>query len=454
MTVRRTEAWILAVIFVALISIPVVVFVAGVRPEPNQNRPPTPLPDFDASGVLDGELTPQLDAYLEDALIITPGAVAANALTDLALGESPSDKVTLGSNNWLYYTFSLTRPCLSDDDTAALADTIARAERAVAATGRTLVVAVAPDKATIVPEFLPDVETCVQEVAESLEALDEPQALITVWEDMRKARADEYAIYFRLDTHWTNAGAAVMSEAIIDTLDRDGWDEEAVKRLGTVDHEGDLTVILGLPGTEPTDELEVILPDTVLTREIRKLQTPNGVDVDSAVAVDFSIAGEPIVPGHTLVMHDSYGWALTPMIAPYFETAAIIAETDPEPGYMRQDLNAAEIIIHISVQRELHETILDRDLGTAFVAALADSYTRSGGGILGAGMPVELEERPGLDHYVIVETRDGSGGFEVGVGTRTVTLTPDSPRTAFHIDGPSTLTTSGPVNYYYVSISR
>lgn len=435
-------------------SIPIVVFVAGVRPEANQNRPPTPLPAISVSGVLDRDLTPRLDAYLEDALIIAPGAVAATALGDLAFGDSPSDKVTLGANNWLYYTFSLSRPCLSPDDVGAFADTIARAERAVALTGRTLIVAVAPDKATIVPEFLPQPATCVEEVADSLEALDSPQALITIWEDMRKARADERPIYFRLDTHWTSAGAAVMGEAIIDALTRDGWNKDAVRKLATVDHEGDLTVILGLPGTEPTDELEVVLPDTVLTREIRKLQTVDGVEVDSVVAVDFSIAGEPIVPGHTLVMHDSYGWALTPMIAPYFETAAIIAETDPEPGYMSHELNTAEIIIHVSVQRELHETILDRDLGAAFVAAFADSYDRSGGGTLGAGLSAELDERPGLDHYVVVEAQNGSDGCEIGVGARTVTLTPDSPRTAFYIDGPSTLTTSSPVNYYYVSISR
>ena len=112
---RRPEAWILTVIFVALITIPLVIFATGMRPEPNQNRPPTPLPDVNAAGVLDGELTPQLDAYLEDALFITPGAVAANALTEIALGDSPSDKVTLGTNNWLYYTFSLTRPCLSPE---------------------------------------------------------------------------------------------------------------------------------------------------------------------------------------------------------------------------------------------------------------------------------------------------------------------------------------------------
>ncbi|MEA3501843.1 MAG: hypothetical protein U9R47_03650 [Actinomycetota bacterium] len=454
MTVRRVEAWILAVIFIALISIPLVVFAAGVRPEPNQNRPPTPLPDTSVSGVLDGELTPQFDAYLEDALFITPGAVAADALTDLALGDSPSDKVTLGSNNWLYYTFSLTRPCLSPDDVAALADTIARAERAVALTGRTLVVAVAPDKATIVPEFLPQIETCVHDVAESLEALDDPESLITVWSEMRKARADERPIYFRLDTHWTNAGAAVMGQAVIDALAQDGWNEDAIREIGVADHEGDLTVMLGLPGTETTDELEVALPGTVLAREIRKLKTVTGVEVEHVVAVDFSVSGEPIIPGHTLVMHDSFGWALTPMIAPYFETASIIAETDPEPGYMSSDLDAADTIVHVSVQRELYETILSSDLGARFVAAFADTYDRSEGGTLTAGSSVDLQEHSGFDHYVIVEIQEGSDGAEVAIGLGTVALTPDSPRTAFYIDGPATLSVSAAVDYSFVSIPR
>ena len=451
---RRPEAWILAVIFVALITIPLVVFAVGLRPEPNQNRPPTPLPEVNASGVLDGELTPQLDAYLEDALFIAPGAVAANALTDIALGDSPSDKVTLGTNNWLYYTFSLSRPCLSDEDVAEFAGTVARAERAVAATGRTLVVAVAPDKATIIPEFLPPVDTCVEEVADALEALEEPHALITVWDDMRKARADERPIYFRLDTHWTNAGAGVMGEAIVDAFARDGWNEEAIRELGVVEHEGDLTVILGLPATEPTEELEVALPETEVVKEIRTLQTPTGEEVTSVVAVDFSIDGTAVIPGHALVMHDSFGWALTPMIAPYFETVSIIAETDPEPGYMWPDLDAAETVVHVSVQRELHETILERDLGAGFVAAYADSFDRTDGGVLAPGARAEVDGRSGFDHYVVVELEAGSDSAEVRLGERTVVLVPDSPRTAFTIGGPATLTTSDAVEYSFISITR
>ncbi len=98
---KKLEAWIITTVFVALIAVPVVAFATGARPEPNQNRPPTPLPDISVAGVLDRELSPQLDAYLEDALIIAPGAVAAEAWTDVVVGDSPSEDVTLGENGWL-----------------------------------------------------------------------------------------------------------------------------------------------------------------------------------------------------------------------------------------------------------------------------------------------------------------------------------------------------------------
>ena len=178
---KNLEKWTIAAVFAALISIPIVVFATGARPEPNQNRPPTPLPELSVSGVLDRELTPQIDAYLEDALIIAPGAVAAEAWADVALGDNPSEEVTVGTSGWLYYTFSLTRPCLAAEDLDAFTDTITRAQRVVEATGRKLIVAIAPDKATIIPEYLPDTDTCVDEAADALNSLDPPDALLTVW---------------------------------------------------------------------------------------------------------------------------------------------------------------------------------------------------------------------------------------------------------------------------------
>jgi hypothetical protein len=452
--VKRLEAWGLTALFVAMIGIPVIFFAAGARPEPNQNRPPTPLPEITAAGILDRELTPQLDAYLEDALIIAPGAVAAEALTDVALGDSPNPDVTLGENGWLYYTFALTRPCLSADDVATVGDALSRAEHVVAATGRDLVVAIAPDKATIIPDFLPDeLDTCIAENAAALSALDAPDALVTVWDEMQAARANDRPIYFRLDTHWTNEGAGVMAAAVVEKLVPGGWNPDAVRETAEVDHEGDLTVLLGLPATEPVDELETALPNTTLNRETRSLLTARGVEYEDAVAVDFSVASEPVIPGDALVMHDSYGWALTPMLAPYFETASFVNEGDPAAGHIKDDLESAELIVFEIVQRSVHETFLERDLAAGFVAAFADEFVAVDQGTRETGERLELEAT-GPERYVVVELAPGTESAEVAYNDVTAKLNPDSPRAAYYVGPGGTMYFAGVVDFRIVAVGE
>ena len=447
---KRLEARVLAGIFVLLISIPVIAFAIGMRPEPNQNRPPTPLPDITVEGLLDRELTPQLDQYLEDALIIAPTAVAAEAWADVALGDNPNDEVTIGTSGWLYYSFSLSRPCLSTDDAAAFSDAIDRATRVVEATGRELILAIAPDKATIVPDYLPDEDYCVDDVAATLTALDGPDSLVTVWDQMRTARANERPIYFRLDTHWTNEGAGVMAEALVERLEPGGWVDDAVVEVATVDHEGDLTVLLGLPATEESLELEVDLPDSEQTNTIRALSTAAGTEYDKVVAVDFA-STNPVVPGSTLVMHDSYGWALTPMLAPYFGDAAFIAETYPGASHLWDDLARAERIIHVSVQRSLHEIILGRDLAASFVAAYADSFTPSETGTKETGERLELDASEG-DVYVIVEMAAGQETAEVAYNDITAKLDVNTPRAAYYVGPGGTMFFAGVIDYRIVSV--
>ncbi len=449
---KRLEAKFITLIFVALISIPVIVFAIGMRPEPNQNRPPTPLPEITAEGILDRELTPQIDQYLEDSLIIAPTAVAAEAWTDVALGDNPNDEVTIGTNGWLYYTFSLTRPCLSPTDVAALTDVIERASRVVEATGRELIVAIAPDKATIIPDYLPDDSNCVNEVADTLSALDGPHALLTVWDEMRTARANERPIYFRLDTHWTNEGAGVMAEAIVDRLAPGGWNDDAIRETTTVDHEGDLTVLLGLPAVEDTTELEVVLPGIEQASQNRSLITARGTEYDKAVAVDFVAPGS-VIDSQTLVMHDSYGWALTPMLAPYFGNASFIADTDPGAGHMWDDLESAQTIIHVSVQRSLHEIILGRDLAASFLAAYADSFDATEEGTKETGDRLELTAT-NEDVYVVVEMAPGQETAEVAYNDVTAKLNPDSPRAAYYVGPGGTMYFAGVVDYRIVTIDR
>lgn len=453
---KRFEIWTISALFAAMITVPVVIFATGVRPEPNQNRPPTPLPELSVSGILGRELTPQLDAYLEDAVIIAPGAAAAQAWTDVALGDSPSPKVTLGQSGWLYYTLSLNKPCIAPSGVDDFVDRIARAERIVNATGRNLVVAIAPDKATIIPEFLPeDDDSCVAEVAQVLGELDEPQALLTIWEEMRRARANERPIYFRLDTHWTHAGAAVMAQAIVDTLTPGGWDPAGVRKVATVEHEGDLTVLLGLPSTEPTDELATVLSGRDQSEEVRALYSATGAVHEGAKAVDFSTTGNPIVAGHTLVLHDSFGWSLTPMLSPYFESSTFIRDNDPGTFALYDDVAAAATIVDVVVQRSIQEVFFDQDLAAGFLSALAGEFDSFDDGVKGSGESLQLAgPDPDEDLYVIVEMADGTDGAEVAFGEAVATLTPDSPRLAFYVGEGGVMAFGGPVEYRLVSIDR
>jgi hypothetical protein len=270
---------------------------------------------------------------------------------------------------------------------------------------------------------------------------------------MRTARANERPIYFRLDTHWTNEGAGVMAKAIVERLAPTGWDTDAVREVASIEHEGDLTVLLGRPSSEPAVELEVVLSDSAPTRVARKLLTAASNEYDKVVAVDFEATGKTTVGGHTLVMHDSYGWALAPMLAPYFQSAAFVAETNPMVGQMQDDLTAAEIIIHVSVQRSLHEIILHDDLAARFLSAFADEFETVEAGVRVTGERLELASPVGDDdEYVVVEMAAGTEEAEVAYADVTAILTADSPRAAFPVGEGGTMFFAGEVNYRLVSV--
>jgi hypothetical protein len=143
------------------------------------------------------------------------------------------------------------------------------------------------------------------------------------------------------------------------------------------------------------------------------------------------------------------------MIAPYFESAAFIAEVDPGAGHMRADLNAADTVVFEIVQRSIHEFVLDTDLAARFVAGYADSYPRlTQPTALSSSVSLARPEGVDGDVYVIADLA-GSEPAEVSFGDQTAALSLDSPRAAFHIaDSAADLAATGAVEYYLVVVPR
>jgi hypothetical protein len=143
------------------------------------------------------------------------------------------------------------------------------------------------------------------------------------------------------------------------------------------------------------------------------------------------------------------------MITSYFESAALIAESDPSAGHMQDDLDAAEIIVYQIVQRSIHEFVIDRDLAASFVAGYANNYERlAEARPLGSGAAIDRPDVAEADVYLIVELEE-SDSSEVTFGDRQATLTAASPRTAFHVaESGWELSATSQVDYYLVAVPR
>jgi len=450
---NKFESWVQAILFITAVTVPVIIFGTGHRPEIGQNRTPTPRPTLSASGFLDRELTPQLDDYLEDALFITPEATKVVSRLYLAAGVSPSPLVALGEDDWLFYTNSLEQPCLSEPQLAAYADTLLRAKRAVGATGRQLLTAIAPDKASIFPDRLGSQTDigCVLSNAENLHSLAETTGIVTVWDELRDQRPSGELLYLHKDTHWTHLGASIMASAIVDTLSPGSWDDSATGVVEIIEHEGDLTVMIAFRSIE--------LMDTMASR-VDGLHT----EVETEIVIEsethpiikehFTTTGNTPIKSKTLVIHDSFGRGLTRLVAPYFQDITFIERAHPATDVSIASLLEAETIIHVRVQRDITAEFIHRDMAAQFVSVYADSYEQWGSGTIdgqtAVSMPLPLP--PDADNYAVIDLPEGSPPVQVSVGTRTLIAAPHQPKPAFLINDTSVLTATGHVNYYLVSI--
>jgi len=453
---RRLGNWIVSVVFLAMITTPFVLLAVGFRPGAIENKDPAGFPLFDVGAILNQDLGAELDAYFEDALPGIDTAVEANAWIHEQLGESPNPEVIFGHDGWLFWRHTVNQPCLGAEKTAAFVDTLERADAVVTLTGRRFLLAVAPDKPSIYPEMMESEPDCVLETAASLGRLDLPGVLVTTWDDMEAAKGRE-PLYLALNTHWTVAGAAVHAAAIVDALDPGTWQPDALVATGTEEKQGDLTDMMGLPASETEIQYVSRPPGLTTTETVTRVETAAGEPVPGLEAHETATPGAPIT-GSTVVLHDSYGWSLLPVIAPYFEEAVFLRRVSPALSYLHPYLAAADTIIHTSVQRDLYVTAVEDDLAEQFVVAFEDELPSVPVTVTETDDTVEasIEAPEGTDPYLVVALDPGTDGatFTVGDGTRT--LDTDRPVAAVFAPG-GTLAievASGTVTYRGVAVPR
>ena len=277
----------------------------------NENRELTEWPE---GGSLKNRIA-VITNYFEDRLAFREQAIAALARMDIALGQSPVDRVMIGLNGWLFYDEEgysredIRRTGTLGESLDYIAEEQKRTAETLKAAGADYRIVIAPDKHTIYPQYLP--MNCRQgsgpsHLDEIYETLDREQAARYV--DLRPDLIRESGtsnLYYPTDTHWNSAGAWVAYQTLMDALQPE---HPGLRRLTEADVErveatasGDLAAMIGVAG-EWIDHYTAVLVKESAARE----DSFNGMDswVNDAV---------PDGP-HVLLLHDSFGPELIPFL--------------------------------------------------------------------------------------------------------------------------------------------
>lgn len=432
----------LVVWFTLAISLPVILFAAGVEPSRVDNREFTPVPEMSVSNLRDASYFGALDDAYRERLPLRDRMIELDARLSLDIfKESPTDRVVLGLDGYLFSSESLSQRCPQMGNVSAAERELTLSAQMLAAAGKSVFFVIAPDKASIYPEQLSEPAPCVEASSVFWSEVRSPN-LITGW-DVLTAAKPQGSLYYKLDTHWTLQGASVMAMEIIGNIDGDVAATGSIMEAGPYRDSGDLTRLMGVETVEETAAYQVVRapPVTVSDAANRQALDDSGNVVSGVLIRTHQSAGGPMVGGTTVVLHDSFGNALRMRLAPFFaESTWLTRSTDPSQLPAREWLGDADTIILETVQRHAYSNWVRSKLSEKFAAALADDLPGGAvrelaeGDVYEAGIP----EGPAAT-FLIVE-RTSSSKVTVELDSRPPRqLTSRLPRVAYEVVPGSTV---------------
>jgi hypothetical protein len=393
----RTRAVALVVALLFFFG-PVTAFVVGDRAEEIDNRPLASMPSPS-----DGwSFFPSFTQWANDNLPLRSQAVQGGAeLSDTVFDEPPPQgqsgpaapdgvqypRVITGQDGWLYLGGDVTASCNPELPVDEVVDTLRRLFAAIEASGRTGVLAVAPDKTTMVPEHLPDRyagERCATARKEAMWDALTSAGLPLV--DLRgplaaaQDRLDE-PLYRPTDSHWDKQGASVLVEEVVRRLDPALLGRRASPFVEgpEIDVRGDLGAMLGRRTTDPIAEVTVDRPGVTLEVDGRTIE-PDDLPglTDVPVTVDVSSTAAPLLPGRTALLGDSFAASVRPLLVPFLDTVTLQHHLSPAEVLADTIVGADTVVVEI-VERSVASgsvSLTTPEVVDVIEEALADSPRR------------------------------------------------------------------------------
>lgn len=386
----RTRRLLSALVAFAFVFGPAAAWLGGVRAEPFENRPLAPAPTTaDGWHALD-----TLAPWASDHLPLREQAVRSKAWTDFhALGTIPgtvptalrppiqttdgphpvAPTVVRGRDGYLFLGQDFDNLCLG---TARFRSSLRRLSRLVdviAASGRRVVLTVAPNKSTVMSSRLPAVlphgrcaTSALRHQAAVLDDYADPHylALRPSLDDLLRGGVEPY---WRDDTHWTGTGASTYAGLLAARLGIAGLRTHDL----TVTHEGDLGGLIGVRLRETRRVKRV-------TGDISEIHVPHdGYQLHVAPMRRWTSETPGALPGRTVLIGDSFTANYLDNLQPLFAHGTFLYDR-PYQDMKRvvSEIQRADTVVIEVVQRFVPTTRL---LGPEFLADVRTALRPSSG---------------------------------------------------------------------------
>jgi hypothetical protein len=365
---RRTTQKLLVAWLALLVATPLALFLLGRRTGSFENRTLAPAPHVSLRALLDGDAVHGLDDYVLDRLPLRERAVELRArVTYDVFRDTTNPRVIVGDGRWLFFRDELDTCASRGPGPAGALAAIRALDARLAASGRRLVFAIAPDKIGLYADRagsrLAD-ERCAVARSRTLRA-DVAAArapwLPDLFTALDRARAGG-DVYYATDTHWDDRGRVAALQAVVDAAQAGVATPADVASAGTDRHHGDLLLLLGLQRVEEQPKL------TIRRATTTRLVSGAGLSAYVATHRYVTTGTAPLVADRTVVVADSQGFNGKDFLVPYFRDVTMCHWRIFSSRACAEAIRSARLVVVETTERDLYHRI--RPLARAVDAAL------------------------------------------------------------------------------------
>ena len=323
-----------------------------------------------------------LASWLGDRVTLKDQAIRVDSKIDRVIFKesasagSVSPRVLEGEAGVAFIADAFNEACNPHIQTSDLIPRMTSLSQVIVDSGREFRLIVSPDKSSILADYLPsnfDLKSCFESYNEDFWnqlSSSDISGFVDLRSELNAQRIYRREIlYKKRDTHWDNAGGAMASKAVVNSISLGLWEEDLLKFSGLLSEGGDLDLLLGSPFIDS-------VPSYSLTRA--------DVSQVSSEAIDQSDHGRNLrvintstdsflIPGRTLIFGDSFSEAAQPFFLSYFADVTLMRLDNFSLDKYVDLIREADRVLFWSVERSFPYRVA-YDWGTEnFLKSLANA---------------------------------------------------------------------------------